>query len=245
MTDYMDQINQASLTEELHSPVADVEDAIIVNVETRDFTIDENFHRIIGVVDEHNSEVVSFKITRYVEHHDISECAEHKVFWRNVDTQASGYYLLKKDKDIHLSDDESAVILGWKIDKKVTAAAGNIEFALQILDYGSDLEVTYELNTRKGQGLEIVEGFEGKGDVGIIPEPRKVGVVVSDTQPEFKNVLWFDTSGKNEDDTVVARTLSLTDEEQEVMTETEAGTYGVSNIQSAENGDGGYDYILV
>ena len=156
MPDYTEQINMASTTEELHSPVIDNDDIIIVNVEMRDFTFGAAFNKIIGVVGDKNCEIVSFKIKRIIDGHDISGCAEHKLFWRNVDTHEEGEFSL----DVKISeDDEETVIFGWLSEEEVTQNPGAFEFALQILDFGADGEVVYEWNTKKGTGLTVEAGF--------------------------------------------------------------------------------------
>lgn len=156
MPDYTEQINMASTTEELHSPVIDNDDVIIVNVEMRDFTFGAAFNTIIGVVGDKNSEIVSFKINRLIDGHDISECAEHKLFWRNVDTKKEDAVAL----DVKISeDDEETVMLGWLIKEDVTEAPGKIEFALQISDFDTEGKTIYEWNTKKGTGLTVEAGF--------------------------------------------------------------------------------------
>lgn len=178
MTDYTDMIMTASDTEELHSPVADTEEAIIVNTDSRDFTLGASFNPIIGVVGDHKSEVVSFAIDRFIDSHDVSECAEHKVFWKSFVTtevdgvltkvvNAEGY---SKIEDIKLSDDdEDTVLLGWLITEDVTQSAGEVEFRLQISDYDADGQLTYRWKTIYGNGLLIKEG-EGDDFHETIPK---------------------------------------------------------------------------
>lgn len=185
MSDYLEQINQIS--EELHSPVIDNDEAIIVNVEERTFTVGKI--RRIGIVGDKNSEIVSFRIDRYIEGHNISECSEYKVFWRHETTKKEGYHTIDIVK---VSEDEDVVFLGWKIDDNVTETAGEIAFALKISDYDSDGECIYEFNTKEGSGLFVEPGFKSSNG-GTDPLSGK-GIVISDTRPSGTNVLWFNTS---------------------------------------------------
>jgi len=189
MTDYTDAILTMSDTEELHSPVSDTETAIIVNEGTRGFSFPDNFNMVIGVVGDHNSEVVSFLLPRYIDNHDVSECAEHRIIWKrttyvNDDEKVTeGYF---DTDDIKISeDDESKVLLGWLISNEVTEEAGEISFALQLSDYDADGEPSYRWKTIYGEGLLIVDG----PDSGEYPETiRKnhVNMVDQTTGAKYK-----------------------------------------------------------
>lgn len=184
MTDYTDEILAVANTEDLHSPVSDTEEAIIVNVATRDFTLPKGFQPIIGVVGDKNSEVVSFKIDRYIDSHDISECAVHRVYWKNEEAGTKGHFDIE---DIKLTEtDENTVLLGWLIDDDVTASPGEISFSLRFEDYDEDGQCTYRWNTFYGGDLIILEN-----DVDDEEEPttiRKSYVALTDqtTGEKFK-----------------------------------------------------------
>lgn len=155
MTDYTDEILAVANAEDLHSPVSDTEEAIIVNVDSRDFTFPKGFQPIIGVKRDKNSEVVSFKIDRYIDSHDISECAVHRVYWKNEEAGTKGYVDIE---DIKLSEtDENTVLLGWLIDEDVTAVPGEISFSLRFNDYDEDGQESYEWKTIYGDGLIVLD----------------------------------------------------------------------------------------
>lgn len=183
MTDYEDLIMGASANiDDIHSPVSDTEEAIIVNVSTRDFTILPTFNRIIGVVGDRNSEEVSFRIDRFIDSHDISECAEHKVFWRNIETQKDGEAVLT----VKLSEtDENAVLLGWLISEEVTEDPGDIEFSLSIADFDEDGQEIYRWGTIDGSGLRIVDSSFREENPGTI-QKSYVSLVDQGTGKKYK-----------------------------------------------------------
>lgn len=167
MTDYTNEILAAALNIDAHSPVSDTEDPIIVNVKTRDFTLGPNVTRIIGVVGDKDSNIVSFSLPRLIDSHDISGCASHKVYWRNIETQKEGEFTIK---DIKTSDGEDTVLLGWLISDEVTDEAGEIEYSLEIEDFDSAGQLIYSWNTIYGSGLMVIEGREDKVHPVFIPK---------------------------------------------------------------------------
>jgi hypothetical protein len=132
----------------------DTDEAITINTDTKDFSFGKNFNNVIGVVGDHNSEIVSFKIDRFIENHDISQCMSHRIFWKNTDTNKSD----KDDLSIKVLDD-NIVLLSWLISDKVTESAGNLEFAVHISDYDSNGQLCYRWKTKPGNGLRIENGF--------------------------------------------------------------------------------------
>lgn len=155
MTDYTEMILNASVTEELHSHVADTEEAITVNEATRDFTFGANFNPIVGVVGDKKSEMVTFKVPRFIDSHDISECDTHKVFWANIETNNEGE---DEIAEVKVSEtDENIVLLGWLIDDDVTQDAGPLAFSLRIADHNEEGQVIYRWKTVDGEGLSIAD----------------------------------------------------------------------------------------
>ncbi len=70
------------------------------------------------------------------------------------------------------------------------------------------------------------------------------GVYISDTNPGYAGVIWFNTSGIVPSDDVA--TLSLTDDTgTDVVAEVNGTDYGVENIESAGEENGQYNYTLI
>lgn len=190
MTDYTDAILAASVTDELHSHVSDTEAEIIVNEGSRDFSFSEGFNMVIGVVGDKNSEAVSFKMPRFIDSHDISECAQHRILWKNEEAGLDGYF---DSEDIKISEsEEDKLILGWLISDEVTAAAGEISFALQISDYDADGQLSYRWQTLYGHGLLILEGPESE----VYPEKIRKSYVPMVDQVTGKKYKLYVSYGK-------------------------------------------------
>lgn len=161
MSDYTELISAVS--EDMHSEVTDTEEAIIVNTDSRTFSLGESFNKIIGVTGDHNSEAVSFSIDKYIDSHDIEGCAEHKLYWENKEAETSGEATLKIKPQ-----SQDKLILEWLVEGAVTEHAGEISFSLEITDYDVDGKLLYRWQATDGEGLIIKQGRQRKENY---PEP--------------------------------------------------------------------------
>lgn len=151
MTDYANEIGAILAS---HSTVEDTDTAITVNVSTREFELGK-VPTLIGIIGDHNSNVVSFKFPKCIDNHEIAECAKKYVIWRNKDTLKMGRFDIE---DIKVNDDGS-VLFGWLISAGVTQDVGEIEYCIKISDYDEYGKLIYKWNSKWGNGLFIADGY--------------------------------------------------------------------------------------
>lgn len=179
MTDFTNLINEVS--EGLHSPVTDTDIAIVVNEDTRDFTLPDGFNPIVGVVGDCNSEIVTFEVPKHIETHNVMECSEIKVFWKNESAGSDGEFEVTDIRE----KDESTVRFGWRIDENVAAHEGELTFALQFTDYDADGQVLYRWKTIDGTGIRI-EGTQFGESVNETIQKSFVKLVDQTTGEKYK-----------------------------------------------------------
>ena len=82
---------------------------------------------------DHNSEIFTFELPRYVDGHDMSECNRVEAHFINTDNatkEKSRDYRTLTDLQVS-PDSEEVVICSWQLDKDVTAFAGSLAFMLR------------------------------------------------------------------------------------------------------------------
>lgn len=100
-------------------------------------------HKIIGTVGDHNSEEITFQCPVTVDGHEVMNCAEHYVIFKNA--LGISYRADIPPEDV-ISDDEY-IYLTWVIDKRVTASAGQVTFSLFFVDKDASDTVIYKWGT--------------------------------------------------------------------------------------------------
>ena len=82
---------------------------------------------------DHNSEIFTFELPRYVDGHDMSKCNRVEAHFINTDNatkEKSRDYRTLTDLQVS-PDSEEVVICSWQLDKDVTAFAGSLAFMLR------------------------------------------------------------------------------------------------------------------
>ena len=109
---------------------------------------------------DHNSEVFTFEVPRYIEGHDMSECNRVEVHYLNIDTatkeEHEGIYLVN-DLTIN-TDDETKLTCSWLISQSATQLVGNLNFLLRFICLTNDI-IDYIWNTSIFSGIYISKGI--------------------------------------------------------------------------------------
>ena len=109
---------------------------------------------------DHNSEVFTFEVPRYIEGHDMSECNRVEVHYLNIDTatkeEHEGIYLVN-DLTIN-TDDETKLTCSWLISQSATQIVGNLNFLLRFICLTNDI-IDYIWNTSIFSGIYISKGI--------------------------------------------------------------------------------------
>ena len=109
---------------------------------------------------DHNSEVFTFEVPRYIEGHDMSECNRVEVHYLNIDTvtkqENEGIYLVN-DLTVN-TDDENKLTCSWTISQSATQLVGNLNFLLRFICLTDDV-IDYVWNTAIFSGIYVSKGI--------------------------------------------------------------------------------------
>ena len=109
---------------------------------------------------DHNSEVFTFEVPRYIEGHDMMQCNRVEVHYLNIDTKTQeeheGIYLVD---DLQISpDDETKLICSWVISQNATGLVGSLNFLLRFICFTDDV-IDYVWNTAIHSGIYVSKGI--------------------------------------------------------------------------------------
>ena len=109
---------------------------------------------------DHNSEVFTFELPRYIEGHDMSECDRVEVHYLNIDSltkqENEGIYLVD-DLKVN-TEDETKLTCSWLISQNATQLVGNLNFLLRFICLTDDV-VDYVWNTSIFSGIYVSKGI--------------------------------------------------------------------------------------
>lgn len=109
---------------------------------------------------DHNSEVFTFEVPRYIEGHDMMLCNRVEVHYLNIDTvtkeEHEGIYLVD---DLTVStDDENKLTCSWVISQNATSLVGSLNFLLRFICLTDDV-IDYVWNTAIHSGIYVSKGI--------------------------------------------------------------------------------------
>ncbi len=109
---------------------------------------------------DHNSEVFTFEVPRYIEGHDMMLCNRVEVHYLNIDSitkqENSGIYLVE-DLTIN-TDDENKLTCSWVISQNATGLVGALNFLLRFICLTDDV-IDYVWNTSIYTGIYVSKGI--------------------------------------------------------------------------------------
>lgn len=108
---------------------------------------------------DHNSEVFTFELPRYIEGHDMTECNRVEVHYLNIDSitkqENEGIYLVD---DLTINDDENKLTCSWVISQNATQLVGSLNFLLRFICLTDDV-IDYVWNTSIFSGIYVSKGI--------------------------------------------------------------------------------------
>ena len=109
---------------------------------------------------DHNSEVFTFELPRYIEGHDMMQCNRVEVHYLNIDTMTKqeneGVYLVD-DLTVN-ADDENKLTCSWLISQNATQLVGSLNFLLRFICLTDDV-IDYVWNTSIFSGIYVLKGI--------------------------------------------------------------------------------------
>jgi lysophospholipase L1-like esterase len=115
---------------------------------------------------DHNSEVFSFEIDRYVEGHDMSQCTSVEIHYNNISSatkeENKGLYEVQ---DMQISrEDEEKVVFSWLISEQATYYEGKLAFAVKF-KCETDGIVVYRWDSAINQEISVGKGIENSNEI--------------------------------------------------------------------------------
>ena len=109
---------------------------------------------------DHNSEVFTFEVPKYIEGHDMTECNRVEVHYLNIDSvtkeENKGIYLID-DLTVNAEDD-TKLTCSWTISQNATKLVGSLNFLLRFMCLTDDI-VDYVWNTSIFSGIYVSKGI--------------------------------------------------------------------------------------
>lgn len=149
--------------------IRDTEIHFIIDPTTRRITTASPSNNTIVQYD-HNSERLTFEIPRYVDGHDMIECDDVRIHYRNGSSNSlsktNGVYI---PDDLAISeDDDELLTFSWLLSAATTAYIGFLYFSIQFICFGEDGEtVEYAWNTSIYKEINVVESINNAEEVVV------------------------------------------------------------------------------
>lgn len=137
----------------------DMENHFEINGSSR-FIRELSATKLVVVQGDHRSEIITFKMPRFIDGHDMTLCNRIRVHFNNVDTATND-----KSDDIYdvtdlkvCEDDENMLTFTWEIEAVATKYAGTLTFSVKFQCVEGD-NILYEWNTAKYVGTNVLAGI--------------------------------------------------------------------------------------
>lgn len=134
--------------------IVDNDVSFVIDPITRAITTESS--KLILAQYDHNSEKYTFKIPRFVEGHDMSECDTITIDFTNAPrrkgTTNTGVYLAE---DVRVDDDY--VLFTWTVSRDATQIVGSVTFAISFSCHDADNNIIYEWGTDTFKQITVIE----------------------------------------------------------------------------------------
>lgn len=146
--------------------IIDKEPHFIIDATTRKIT-NELASEIAIVQFDHNSEVFTFELPRYIEAHDMTECNRVEVHYKNTDASTSAEVLgVYEVDDLQPdSEDENKAVCTWLISQNATQKVGKLDFLVRFSRVAEDGTILYAWNTSIFTGIMVSAGLMNSREI--------------------------------------------------------------------------------
>lgn len=159
----------------LHNDAILADDAVdtpITVTNQRQFEVPSDYDLVLGYAGDVNSQVVTFKLPRKHESHDLYACAYKKLKWKNLASGVEGTSTLTA-----ADPSETAMIVTWEVPSQAMTQAGNIEVAISYYDISDNGAIAFSWNTATFSGFKVGASFVHVGeywDNGKMPAKNEI-----------------------------------------------------------------------
>ena len=142
-----------------NNKIQDTETHFIIDPLTRAITTASSGNNTI-VQHDHNSERFTFEMPRYVDGHDMCECTDVRIHYRN--STPNGAYQISSvyvPDDLVISpNDKNTILFSWLLSSATAQYIGHLHFSIQFLCLDGDT-VEYAWNTCVYEDVEVKESI--------------------------------------------------------------------------------------
>lgn len=142
-------------------PVYDTDPHFSVDPITREITYLSN-EKLVIVQEDHNSQIYTFEIPRYVDGHDMMLCDLVQIHYINIGAggnreRGTGLYQVT---DLQVApDDENVVVCSWLISQNATAYVGSLSFVIRFA-CTSGSKIDYSWSTTVFSSVAIIQSID-------------------------------------------------------------------------------------
>ena len=131
------------------------DDTILIVDNKRQITAGKDFDTVIAYEGDINSQIVTIKINRTYDAHDLSLCAYKELRWKNLGSGVEGVSKLLVDGTTSTEN----LYLSWEVPSDACTQAGTLEISLTFYDKSGEY-IAFAWNTAKYIGLSIGKTIE-------------------------------------------------------------------------------------
>ena len=141
---------------------------------------------------DHNSEIFTFEMPRYIEGHDMSLCDRIEIHYINVGSQQQNLGIYEVQDFSVSEDDENVMVWSWTVSANATQLVGSLVFAFRFACLTEDV-IDYVWSTSAFSGISISGGIYNSESVieeyiDILEQwARKIGVSVDDVNQDVES----------------------------------------------------------
>lgn len=162
--------NSAKLTDSVG------DDTILIVNNKRQITAGKDLDTVIAYEGDINSQIITIKINRTYDAHDLSLCAYKELRWKNLGSGVEGISNLIEDKTNTSTD---FLYLSWEVPSDACTQAGILEVSLTFYDKSGEF-IAFAWNTAKYTGLSIGKTIESVNFA--FPPKDEILVIDKDTK---------------------------------------------------------------
>lgn len=137
--------------------VRDTGKLFVINPETRAITTENTALNIMQY--DHNSEVYTFQIPRYVDRHDMSLCDRIEVHFDNVSrnkrNKSESFYLVE---EVTVTEDD--IMFVWLISNTATQYEGTLTFSATFICVDEDGNLTYSWSSDAFKSVKVLASIK-------------------------------------------------------------------------------------
>lgn len=140
--------------------VTDADSFFEVDAITRE-VINKTPKKITLIQYDHNSEIFTFILPRFIEGHDMMKSTKAEVHYINIAASGANTYKgLYEMSDLQIApDDENKVICSWQISRNATQYAGILNFMVRFYCVDDEGNYVYVWNTATNSEITIASGM--------------------------------------------------------------------------------------